>query len=86
MSNRCNCPQCNPGEGNTCPEAQEKPLESYILDNLAWVIKSGSIPGWKVGQLRWAAVRDFLGAGSIKAYQICRWAGCDPDEIKGRAK
>lgn len=58
-------------------------LESDILNRLKWQIKTGNIP-WSTGRMKVAAVQDLLAFGSTTSADICRWADCDPYEVKLR--
>lgn len=58
-------------------------LEADILARLKWQINTGNIP-WSTGRTRVAAVQDLLKFGSATSAEICRWAKCDPYEVKLR--
>lgn len=58
-------------------------LECDILLRIRWLIKNGEIP-WSSGRTKAAAVMDLMGFGSTTSAEICRWADCDPYEVKLR--
>lgn len=63
-------------------------LEGDILLRIRWLIKKGEIP-WSVGRTKAAAVMDLMRFGSTTSEEICRWADCDPYEVrlkKGKIK